>query len=88
MKDLDKELLETKAEENKQKKQQAFTEVVKVVFMIYFRILKQEHNSKLLSVTLEGLAKYATLISLHPYLFLPTWENELIMFLSSGSHIV
>lgn len=65
MKEVDKELQETKAEENKQKKQQAFTEVVKVVFMIYFRILKQEHNSKLLSVALEGLAKYVLFFFLH-----------------------
>lgn len=57
LKELESELQETKAEENKQKKQQHLTEVVKVVFMIYFRILKQEPNTKLLSVTLEGLAK-------------------------------
>lgn len=51
-------MLETKAEENKQTKQQNLTEITKVVFMIYFRILKRSPNSKLLSATLEGLSKY------------------------------
>lgn len=54
---VEKELLETKAEENKQTKQKILTEIMSVVFTIYFRILKQAPNSKLLSVCLEGLAK-------------------------------
>lgn len=67
LKELEGELQETKAEENKQKKQQHLTEVVKVVFMIYFRIFKQEPNTKLLSVTLEGLAKFSHCINLEYY---------------------
>lgn len=54
---IEKELLETKAEENKQAKQKVFTEITSVVFTIYFRILKQAPNNKILSVCLEGLAK-------------------------------
>lgn len=54
---VEKELLETKAEENRQAKQKVFTELTSVVFTIYFRILKQAPNSKILSVCLEGLAK-------------------------------
>lgn len=54
-------MLETKAEESKQTKQQNLTEIIKVVFMIYFRILKRSPNSKLLSATLEGLSKYVFL---------------------------
>lgn len=55
--DLEKEMMETKAEENKQTKNSKLTDISKLVFTIYFRILKQNPNSKLLSSTLEGLAK-------------------------------
>lgn len=55
--DLEKEMMETKAEENKQTKNTKLTDVSKLVFTIYFRILKQSPNSRLLSSTLEGLAK-------------------------------
>lgn len=55
--ELEKEMLETKAEENKQTKNAKLTDTSKLVFTIYFRILKQYPNSKLLSSTLEGLAK-------------------------------
>lgn len=55
---VERELLETKAEENKQSKQKLLTEITSIVFTIYFRILKQVPNSKILSICLEGLAKY------------------------------
>lgn len=55
--DLEKEMMETKAEENKQTKNSKLTDISKLVFTIYFRILKQSPNSRLLSSTLEGLAK-------------------------------
>lgn len=50
-------MLETKAEENKQTKQRNLTEITKIVFNIYFRILKNSSNTKVLGVCLEGLAK-------------------------------
>lgn len=56
--ELEKELLETKAQENVQARQECLTEITKLVFTIYFRILKQNPNSKLLNAALEGLAKY------------------------------
>lgn len=57
LKQLDKELQESKAEENKQTKQSKLTEISKMVFAIYFRILKNDPNSQSLSATLEGLAE-------------------------------
>lgn len=54
---LNKELDETKAEENKQTKHYKLTEITKMTFTIYFRILKNDPNSKLLSACLEGLAE-------------------------------
>lgn len=55
--DLEKEMMETQAEENKQSKNSKLTDISKLAFTIYFRILKQNPNSRLLSSTLEGLAK-------------------------------
>lgn len=55
--ELEKEMMETQAEENKQTKNTKLTDISKLVFTIYFRILKQNPNSRLLSATLEGLAK-------------------------------
>lgn len=56
--EVEKEMIEAKAEENKQTKNTKLTDISKLVFTIYFRILKQNPNSRLLSATLEGLAKY------------------------------
>lgn len=57
LEELEKEMLETKAEENKQAKEKQMTEITKVLFTIYFRILKRAPNSKVLSIALEGLSK-------------------------------
>lgn len=64
LKELNKELEETRAEENKQSKHHKLTEVVKMVFTIYFRILKNDPNSRTLSACLEGLAEFAHVINL------------------------
>lgn len=67
LKHLEQELLETKAEESKQEKQKILTEVTKIVFTVYFRILKKTPSSKLLCTTLDGIAKFAHLINLEFY---------------------
>lgn len=54
---VEKELLETKAEENKEQKHKILTEITSIIFTIYFRVFKQAPNSKVLSACLEGLAK-------------------------------
>lgn len=55
--ELNKELDETRAEENKQTKHAKLTEIVKMLFTIYFRVLKNDPTSKVLSAILEGLAE-------------------------------
>lgn len=55
---VDKELQETKAEENKLTKHYKLTEITKMIFTIYFRILKNDPSSQLLSAVLEGLAEW------------------------------
>ncbi|XP_011170713.2 nucleolar complex protein 3 homolog [Solenopsis invicta] len=67
LEEVEKEMLETKAEENKQVKHKILTEITGIVFTIYFRILKQAPNSKVLSVCLEGLAKFAHCININFY---------------------
>ncbi|KAL6256456.1 hypothetical protein P5V15_012569 [Pogonomyrmex californicus] len=75
---VEKELLETKAEENKQAKQKILTEITSIVFTIYFRVLKQVPNSKILSVCLEGLAKFAHCININFYQDLVSAIDRLI----------
>ncbi|XP_050510797.1 nucleolar complex protein 3 homolog isoform X3 [Diabrotica virgifera virgifera] len=67
LKEVEKELMETKAEENKQVKQKNLTEITKIIFNVYFRILKTSSDTKILGVCLEGLAKYAHCINLEYY---------------------
>ncbi|XP_014241260.1 nucleolar complex protein 3 homolog [Cimex lectularius] len=65
--EIEKELLETKAEENKQQQKALLTEVIKLVFTIYFRILKSAPSSGLLSAALQGLAKFTHCINIEFY---------------------
>lgn len=78
LEEVEKELLETKAEENKQAKQKLLTEITSIVFTIYFRILKEAPNSKILSICLEGLAKFAHCINLDFYQDLVSAINKLM----------
>ncbi|KAL3280651.1 hypothetical protein HHI36_003887 [Cryptolaemus montrouzieri] len=67
LKHLENELLEASAEENKQAKHKNLTEITKIIFGIYFRILKSSTQNKAVGVCLEGLAKFAHCISLDYY---------------------
>ncbi|XP_029177821.1 nucleolar complex protein 3 homolog [Nylanderia fulva] len=78
LQEIEKELLETKAEENKQAKSKILTEITSVIFTIYFRVLKQAPNSKVLSVCLEGLAKFAHCINIDFYQDLVSVLDRLI----------
>ncbi|KAH8278791.1 hypothetical protein KR018_009522, partial [Drosophila ironensis] len=62
--EVNRELEETRAEENKQSKHLKLTEIIKMVFTIYFRVLKNDPNSRVLSAILEGLAEFAHVINL------------------------
>jgi len=61
---LNRELLEAKGEESKEVKQKFFTEATKIVFTIYFRVLKSFPRSNLIGSVLEGLAKFAHVINI------------------------
>lgn len=64
---IEKELLETKGNENQLKKQKIFTDIANMLFTIYFRILKQASNSNVLSSCLEGLSKFSDCINVDIY---------------------
>jgi nucleolar complex protein 3 len=55
---LEKEVVIARAEHSKGSKSKYQTETVKLVFTIYFRILKMAPHSGLMGVVLQGLAKY------------------------------
>ncbi|XP_058058231.1 nucleolar complex protein 3 homolog [Anopheles bellator] len=62
--ELEKDIFETKAEESKQVVRRKLTDISKLTFMIFFKILKCYPDSRVLSVTLEGLSKFAHTISI------------------------
>lgn len=64
--EVNRELEETRAEENKQAKHQKLTEIIKMVFTIYFRVLKNDPTSRVLSAILEGLAEWVVIVNLFP----------------------
>ncbi|KAM9424725.1 nucleolar complex protein 3 homolog [Pholidichthys leucotaenia] len=78
---LEKELLEAEASESKEKKIRLHTEILNIVFLVYFRILKKAQRSVLLPAVLEGLANFAHLINLE---FFDDVLNVLQSFIQSG----
>ncbi|XP_026332412.1 nucleolar complex protein 3 homolog [Hyposmocoma kahamanoa] len=67
LKEVERELLETQAQESELARRKQMTEVTKTVFHIYFRLLKTAPRSKLLAVALEGIAKFTHVINLEYY---------------------
>ncbi|XP_054839841.1 nucleolar complex protein 3 homolog isoform X2 [Eublepharis macularius] len=76
---LERELLEVEASESTEKKLKLHTEILNIVFLTYFRILKKAQKSPLLPAVLEGLAKFAHLINLEFFDDLLLVLNSLIM---------
>ncbi|KAN0050739.1 hypothetical protein ACTA71_003887 [Dictyostelium dimigraforme] len=62
-KELDKELKEAEAEFTIKEQKFLQTEILKAIFILYFRIIKKAPNSPALTSVLEGLAKFSHLIS-------------------------
>merc|ERR1712106_131294 len=75
---LEKELLEARGEEGKKVKEKYFTEATKMVFMIYFRILKSFPKSKLMGAVLEGLSRFAHIINIEFFSDLVAVFKELL----------
>lgn len=76
---LEREVVEAKAEHNKGSKSKYQTETVKLVFTIYFRILKMAPDSGLMGVVLQGLAKYI--------FYILKFERFFTFYIFKGLHI-
>ncbi|EPB81920.1 hypothetical protein HMPREF1544_11341 [Mucor circinelloides 1006PhL] len=61
--EIEKEFQEAEAVVSKEEKEKNHTETLKLIFTFYFRILKKQTSSPLLPAVLEGLSRFAHLIS-------------------------
>ncbi|XP_053679040.1 nucleolar complex protein 3 homolog [Anopheles nili] len=78
LQELEKDIFETKAEESKHAVRRKLTEISKLTFMIYFKVLKCFPDSKVLSATLEGLSKFAHTINIDFFADLIELLNNLL----------
>ncbi|GAA6032111.1 hypothetical protein JCM8097_007078 [Rhodosporidiobolus ruineniae] len=61
---VDKEIREAEGELNQQERERNQTETLKLLFALYFRIVKLDYRSPLLPAALEGLARFAHLVNI------------------------
>lgn len=64
-KEIDKELREAEAEVDKAERASRQTETLKLLFALYFRILKNPRPSPLLPAALSGISKFAHLVNIN-----------------------
>jgi nucleolar complex protein 3 len=57
------EFAEADAQVSAEERERLQSETLKIVFSLYFRILKETHDDGMLSVVLDGIAKFARLIN-------------------------
>ncbi|KAI5986030.1 nucleolar complex-associated protein-domain-containing protein [Pisolithus orientalis] len=62
-KEIEKEVREAEAEVDKEERARTHTETLKLLFMLYFRILKNPHPTPLLPAALRGISKFAHLVN-------------------------
>ncbi|EKM55388.1 uncharacterized protein PHACADRAFT_161374 [Phanerochaete carnosa HHB-10118-sp] len=63
-KEIEKEMNEAAAEVDKEERAAHQTETLKLLFVLYFRILKNPHPTPLLPAALRGIAKFAHLVNI------------------------
>lgn len=91
-KKLEKEFAEADAEVSAEERERLQSETLKIVFSLYFRILKETHDDAMLSVVLDGIAKFARLINAEFFgdllevlrEILEAWDNETSSKSASG----
>ncbi|KAI5982438.1 nucleolar complex-associated protein-domain-containing protein [Pisolithus albus] len=62
-KEIEKEVREAEAEVDKEERAKTHTETLKLLFVLYFRILKNPHPTPLLPAALRGISKFAHLVN-------------------------
>jgi len=63
-KEVEKEMKEYEATIDLEKRQKMQTETLNILFALYFRMLKNNNNNRLLPTVLEGLGRFAHLINI------------------------
>ncbi|KZT11382.1 nucleolar complex-associated protein 3 [Laetiporus sulphureus 93-53] len=63
-KEIQKEMREAEAEVDKEERAATQTETLKLLFVLYFRILKNPDPTPLLPAALEGISKYSHLVNI------------------------
>lgn len=61
---IEKEMREAEGEINQEERERNQTETLKLLFALYFRIVKLDYRSPLLPAALEGLARFAHLVNI------------------------
>ncbi|GAA5871999.1 hypothetical protein JCM16303_000940 [Sporobolomyces ruberrimus] len=61
---VEKEMREAEGEINSEERERNMTETLKLLFALYFRIVKLDYRSPLLPAALEGLARFAHLVNI------------------------
>lgn len=62
--EIEKEMREAEGEINAEERERNQTETLKLLFALYFRIVKLDYRSPLLPAALEGLARFAHLVNI------------------------
>ncbi|PCH38232.1 nucleolar complex-associated protein 3 [Wolfiporia cocos MD-104 SS10] len=63
-KEIEKEMREAEAEVDKEERAATQTETLKLLFVLYFRILKNPHPTPLLPAALQGISKFSHLVNI------------------------
>ncbi|KAH0830537.1 nucleolar complex-associated protein-domain-containing protein [Lanmaoa asiatica] len=78
-KEIEREVREAEAEVDKEERARTHTETLKLLFVLYFRILKNPHPTPLLPAALRGISKYAHLVNIDFFKDLMQVLKSLIM---------
>ncbi|KAG6820591.1 hypothetical protein H0H93_014507 [Arthromyces matolae] len=62
--EIEKEFREAEAEVDKEERASTHTETLKLLFVLYFRILKNPHPTPLLPAALQGISRFAHLVNI------------------------
>ncbi|KAF8559543.1 nucleolar complex-associated protein 3 [Imleria badia] len=78
-KEIEREVRDAEAEVDKEERARMHTETLKLLFVLYFRILKNPHPTPLLPAALRGISKYAHLVNVDFFRDLMQVLKSLIM---------
>eukprot|EP01126_Amoeba_proteus_P028277 TRINITY_DN2791_c0_g1_i15.p1 TRINITY_DN2791_c0_g1~~TRINITY_DN2791_c0_g1_i15.p1 ORF type:complete len:372 (+),score=79.26 TRINITY_DN2791_c0_g1_i15:737-1852(+) len=86
-KEVEKELKEAQAEEDKHRRSFVQTETLKTIFLLYFRIIRKTEVTDLLPSILKGLSRFSHLINLDLLFDLLSTVKELLSREDLSTHV-